>query len=162
MGIVTTRSETAFTQSTETVYDFVTNPANWTKTDPGSASIGKLPDRLPLQVGDIWEKSGPDGDQIFTWQLAIATRPRLWVFNSIGSLGHDRGGNGGMEGRISVEYHFAEPGQQTTLFTRTMTIEAYKHAPLPDRLFEQANPAKIDAYHAAIARELEALDVVDR
>ena len=39
-----------------------------------------------------------------------------------------------------------------------MTIEAYKHAPLPDALFEQVNPAKIDAYHAAIARELDALD----
>ena len=39
-----------------------------------------------------------------------------------------------------------------------MTIEAYKHAPLPDALFQQVNPAKIDAYHAAIARELDALD----
>ncbi len=28
MGLVTTSSETAFTQSPETVYDFVTNPAN--------------------------------------------------------------------------------------------------------------------------------------
>jgi hypothetical protein len=29
---VTTTSETAFTQSAETVYDVVTNPENWTKT----------------------------------------------------------------------------------------------------------------------------------
>jgi hypothetical protein len=162
LGIVTTSSETAFTQSTETVYDFVTNPSNWTKTYPGRAHIGKLPDELPLQVGDTWEESGPGGDRIFTWQLAIATRPRLWVFNSIGPLGHDRDGNGGTEGRITVQYHFTRPGEKITLFTRTMTIEAYKHAPLPDRLFEQVNPAKIDAYQAAIARELEALDVVDR
>jgi hypothetical protein len=35
-----------------------------------------------------------------------------------------------------------------------MTIEAYKHAPLPDQFFQQANPAKIDAYHEAVAREL--------
>jgi hypothetical protein len=39
-----------------------------------------------------------------------------------------------------------------------MTIEAYKHAPLPDQLFEQANPAKIDAYHAAVAREVGEID----
>ncbi|AFC56567.1 SRPBCC family protein [Mycobacterium paraintracellulare] len=153
MGIVTTTSETAFTQSAETVYDFVTNPLNWTKTYPGSAHIGGLPD-LPLKVGDTWEEAGPDGDRIFRWQLAAAVRPTLFVFTSIGRLGHGRDGNGGMEGRITVSYHFTRPGQDVTLFSRTMTIEAYKHAPLPDQLFIQANPAKIDAYHEAVAREL--------
>lgn len=153
MGIVTTTSETAFTQSAETVYDFVTNPLNWTKTYPGSAHIGGLPD-LPLKVGDTWEEAGPDGDRIFRWQLAAAVRPTLFVFTSIGRLGHDRDGNGGMEGRITVSYHFTRPGQDVTLFSRAMTIEAYKHAPLPDQLFIQANPAKIDAYHEAVAREL--------
>lgn len=153
MGIVTTTSETAFTQSAETVYDFVTNPLNWTKTYPGSAHIGGLPE-LPLKVGDTWEEAGPDGDRIFRWQLAAAVRPTLFVFTSIGRLGHDRDGNGGMEGRITVSYHFSRPGQDVTLFSRTMTIEAYKHAPLPDQLFIQANPAKIDAYHEAVAREL--------
>lgn len=153
MGIVTTTSETAFTQSAETVYDFVTNPLNWTKTYPGSAHIGGLPDP-PLKVGDTWEEAGPDGDRIFRWQLAAAVRPTLFVFTSIGRLGHDRDGNGGMEGRITVSYHFTRPGQDVTLFSRTMTIEAYKHAPLPDQLFIQANPAKIDAYHEAVAREL--------
>jgi hypothetical protein len=162
LGIVTSSSETAFARSPEILYDFVTNPANWTKTYPGSAQIDKLPEELPLQVGDTWEESGADGEQIFTWHLAIAVRPTLWVFNSVGRLGHDRDGNGGLEGRITVQYHFSRPGEDATLFTRTMTIEAYKHAPLPDRLFQQANPAKIDAYHAAIAKELEALDVVDR
>ena len=63
-------------------------------------------------------------------------------------------GNGGLEGRITVQYRFSRPGQDITLFARTMTIEARKHAPLPDRLFQQANPARIDAYHEAIAREL--------
>lgn len=128
MGIVTTTSETAFTQSAETVYDFVTNPLNWTKTYPGSAHIGGLPE-LPLKVGDTWEEAGPDGDRIFRWQLAAAVRPTLFVFTSIGRLGHDRDGNGGMEGRITVSYHFSRPGQDVTLFSRTMTIEAYKHAP---------------------------------
>lgn len=150
---MTTTSETAFTQSAETVYDFVTNPQNWTKTYPGSAHIGKLPE-LPLKVGDTWEEAGPDGKRIFSWQLAAAVRPTLFVFTSIGLLGHDRDGNGGMEGRITVSYHFTRPGQGVTLFSRTMTIEAYKHAPLPDALIAAANPANIDAYHEAVAREL--------
>lgn len=154
MGIVTASSETAFSHSPETIYDFVTNPSNWTKTYPGSTHVGGLPDRLPLKVGDTWTESGPEGGRIFTWHLAIAMRPKLWMFNSVGRLGHDPDGSGGMEGRITVQYHFTEPGAGVTLFTRTMTIEAYKHAPLPDALFTQANPAKIDAYHAAIAREL--------
>lgn len=161
MGIVTTSSETAFARPPEIIYDFVTNPANWTKTYPGSAHVTNLPDELPLQVGDTWQESGPDGHRVFTWHLAIAMRPRLWMFNSVGPLGHDRDGYGGMEGRITVQYQFTRPGQEITLFTRTMTIEAYKHAPLPDALFQQANPAKIDAYHTAIARELRSLDDSD-
>jgi hypothetical protein len=155
LGIVTTTSETAFTQSAETVYDFVTNPENWTKTYPGSAHIGDLP-QVPLTVGDTWTEAGPDGDRIFTWQLAAAVRPSLFVFTSLGRLGHDRDGNGGLDGRITVTYRFSRPGQDVTLFARTMTIEARKDTPLPDRLFQQANPARIDEYHAAVARELEA------
>ncbi|BBY79127.1 hypothetical protein MPUL_02850 [Mycolicibacterium pulveris] len=154
LGIVTTTSETAFAHRPETIYDFVTNPANWTKTYPGSAHIGGLPEALPLKVGDTWTESGPDGNRIFTWHLAIAMRPTMWVFNSVGRLGHDADGNGGMDGRITVQYHFTQPGADITLFTRTMTIEAYKHAPLPDGFFRTVNPAHIDAYHAAVAREL--------
>lgn len=154
LGIVSTSSETAFTQSPEEIYDFVTNPANWTKTYPGSAHINDLPTELPLEVGNTWTEAGPDGDRIYTWQLAIAVRPRLWVFNSVGRLGHDRDGNGGMPGRITVQYQFTQPGQDVTLFTRTMTIEAYKDSPLPDALFRIVNPANIDSYHAAVAREL--------
>lgn len=154
MGIVTTSSETAFSHAPETIYDFVTNPANWTKTYSGSTHVRGLPDHLPLKVGDAWTESGPDGDRIFSWHLAIAMRPTIWVFNSVGRLGHDGDGNGGMEGRITVQYHFTQPADGITLFTRTMTIEAYKHAPLPDAFFRMVNPANIDAYHAAIAREL--------
>lgn len=113
MGIVTTSPETAFSQSPETIYDFVTNPANRPRTCPGSAHITGLPDDRPLKVGDIWAEAGPDGDRAFTRQLA-----------------------------------------NVAPFTRT-TIEDNKHARLPDQLFQQANPAKIDAYHAAIARELK-------
>ncbi len=154
MGIVTTTSETAFTQSAEEIYDFVTNPVNWTKTYPGSAHVGRVPEKLPLEVGDRWTETGPDGTRIFTWHLAMATRPRLWMFTSVGNLGHDSEGNGGMPGRITVQYEFSTPGQDITLFRRTMTIEAYKDSPLPDGFFRTVNPANIDAYHAAIAREL--------
>ena len=158
MGIVTTSSATAFTQTAEEVYDFVTNPENWTKTYPGSAHIGGLPERLPLEVGDTWTEAGPAGDRIFTWHLAIAMRPRLFVFNSVGRLGHDREGNGGMDGRMTIQYEFTQPGQDVTLFTRTMTIESPKGTPMPDRFFQIVNPANIDAYHAAVARELAAVD----
>jgi hypothetical protein len=165
VGIVTSTSETAFTESAETVYDFVTNPENWTKTYPGSAHIGGLP-QLPLQVGDTWTETGPDGDRIFTWQLAVADRPTRFEFTSLGRLGHDRddpdGSRSGLEGRITVSYRFTRPGQDITLFSRTMTIEAHKHAPLPDRLFEQVNPARIDSYHAAVARELGHIDTGTR
>ena len=120
MGIVTTTSETAFTQSAETVYDFVTNPENWTKTYPGSAHIGNLP-ALPLKVGDTWTEAGPDGDRIFSWQLAAAVRPSFFVFTSVG-LGRvdDRDGNGGLEGRITVQYHFTRPGQDVTAFFQVL------------------------------------------
>ena len=156
MGILTTSSATAFKQSPETIYDFVSNPANWTKTYPSGAPIRNLPDRLPLHVGDTWDEASPDPDKdrVFTWQLAVATRPTLFVFTSIGLLGHDSEGNGGFEGRMTIEYHLTRPGPDTTLFTRTMTIEAYRHAPMPDGFFRIANPAHIDAYHAAVAREL--------
>jgi hypothetical protein len=32
---------------------------------------------------------------------------------------------------MTIAYHFSQPGEGVTLFTRTMTIEAYKDAPLP-------------------------------
>lgn len=157
MGIVTTSSETAFSQSAEELYDFVTNPANWVKTYPGSAHIGGLPAQLPLKVGDTWTEAGPAGDRIFTWHLAIAMRPRMFVFNSVGRLGHDGEGNGGMDGRMTIQYHFTRPGEDITLFTRTMTIEAPKGTPMPDKFFQIVNPANIDTYHAAVARELAAV-----
>jgi hypothetical protein len=157
MGIVTTSSETTFEQSAETVYDFVSNPANWTRTYLGGPIIRNLPGRLPLEVGDTWDEAHPDPakDRVFTWQLAIAVRPTLFVFSSVGRLGHDSVGDGGLEGRMTIEYHFTRPEDGRTLFTRTMTIEAYRHAPLTDGFFRMVNPAHIDHYHDAVARELE-------
>lgn len=154
MCIVTTSSQNAFAHPAGTVYDFVTDPVNWTRTYPGSRHVGGLPAHRPLRVGDTWTESGPDGDRVFSWQLVIADRPRLWVFTSVGRLGHDRDGNGGAAGRITVRYRFDRPGGDVTLFTRTMTIETDRDEPLPDAFFTIVNPAHIDAYHAAVAREL--------
>jgi hypothetical protein len=131
LDIVITTSETAFTQSAETVHDFVTNPENWTKTYPVSARINKLPE-LPLKVGNTWGDAHPDDGRTSGRHPAIATRPTL------------------------LQYHFTRPGQDITLFSRTMTVEARKEPPLPDRFFQFVNPAKIDAYHEAVARELAA------
>jgi hypothetical protein len=153
MGIATTTSETAFTQTAQEVYDFVTNPGNWPKTYPISRSVGSIPHQLPLKVGDVWTEGGPRGE-FYTWQLALATPPKLWVFTSVGKLGHDKEGQGGVDGRITVQYHFSQPAPDTTLFSRTMTVEAYRDTPLPDELFTIMSPAHIDQYHAAVAREL--------
>ena len=82
-------------------------------------------------------------------------RPAHRVHVHVGRpLGPRPDGNGGLEGRITGSYRFTRPGQGITLFSRTMTIETDKDTPLPDRFFQFANPAKIDAYHAAVAREL--------
>lgn len=156
MGIVTTSSETAYFHPAETLYDFVTDPNNWTKTYPGGPRIGGVPESLPLRVGDTWTEAHPDKDRIFTWRLAIATRPKMFVFSSMGNLSHDSDGNGGFAGRMTIAYQFTQPGKDVTLFTRTMTIEAYKDAPLHDGFFRMVNPAYIDGYHAGIARELTA------
>jgi hypothetical protein len=100
LGIVTTSSETVFARAPEVIYDFVANPTNSDDDLSGQRAHRQPARRTALKVGDTWQESGADGDRIFTWHLAIAMRPKLWMFN----------------------------------------------------------PAKIDAYHAAIARELDALD----
>lgn len=57
-----------------------------------------------------------------------------------------------------MQYHFTQPGAGT-LFSRTMTIEAYRDAPMPDKFFRIVNPAFIDRYHDAITRELDGVPV---
>ena len=156
MGIVTTSSETAFKFSPEDDLR-LRHQSGQLDQDIPRQQLHRQSGRLPLKVGDTWEEGGEDGDKIFTWHLALAARPKLWTFSSVGRLGHRRDGTGGMEGRITVQYHFTQPGQDCTLFTRTMTIEAPKDAPMPDGFFRIVNPANIDRYHAAIARELESV-----
>ncbi len=51
-----------------------------------------------MKIGDTWYEGGPGGgDKLTTWHLAIAVRPTLFVFNSLGRLRHDRDGNAGRE-----------------------------------------------------------------
>jgi hypothetical protein len=152
MGIVTTMTETAFTQSAEQLYNYVTNPENWTKSYPGSEHMSGLHD-LPLKVGDTWMEQGPAGEH-YSWQLATAVPNRLWVCNTTGRLGHDGKGNGGFEGRIMVRYEFSQPGGERTLFTRTMLVDTYRGHPLPDSVFASMNPTEAEKYHAAIAKAL--------
>ena len=42
LGIVTTSSATAFTAPAETIYDFVTDPTNWTTAYPGHPRISNV------------------------------------------------------------------------------------------------------------------------
>jgi hypothetical protein len=83
VGIVTTSSERTFTRPAEFLFDFVSNPANWTRTYPGGPQIRNLAAQLPLKVGDTWDEAHPDPekDRVFTWRLAMAMRPRLFVFS---------------------------------------------------------------------------------
>jgi hypothetical protein len=69
VGIVTTSSERTFIHPPELLYDFVSNPANWTKTYPGGPQIRNVPEQLPLKVGDTWDEAHPDPEK----------RPRVHV-----------------------------------------------------------------------------------
>ncbi len=60
MGIVTSTSETAFTQTSESVYDFVTSPVIWTKTYPGSMHIAMRPTPFAFtSVGGLEKRTQP-------------------------------------------------------------------------------------------------------
>src|SRR5260221_9777790 len=124
MGTVTLVSEASFRQSAEEVYDFVSNPANWVKTYPGSMHEEGLPSDKPLRVGDSWTETGPGG-ALYSWQVAMTVRPTLWVCYTTGRLGHAADGSGGHEGRIGIQYRFLRPGGDMTIFQRTYLIESY-------------------------------------
>lgn len=152
MGTLTVSSETAFTQSAEQVYDFVTDPRNWPKVYPGSSHITGV-ESLPLKVGDEWNEGAPP--QVFTWRLITAVRPTKWVFQSIGLLGHDPEKPGtGFTGLMTIAYTFLTPGDGVTLFHRQMSIELPKRAALPQGMIAAFEPHRIDAYHDAVARIL--------
>jgi hypothetical protein len=155
MGIVTTANEQAFTQPPEAVYDYVSNPANWPSAYPGSEREEGLPTHFPLNIGDTWVEAGPRGE-LYSWHVAIAVRPRVWVCSTFGPIGHNADGSGGVEGRITVQYRFLRPGANITLFQRTMVVETYRESPMPDSVFASMNPKEAEKYFANIARALEA------
>ena len=109
MGIVTTSSETTF----EPVHRRRSTTSSATRRTGRrpirAAQHRNLPDAA-AEVGDTWTRRVRTARRVFTWQLAIATRPTLFVFSSVGRLGHDSQGNGGLEGRMTIEYHFTRPG----------------------------------------------------
>ncbi|RZT83673.1 hypothetical protein EV383_0485 [Pseudonocardia sediminis] len=156
MGIISTASETAFTESPEAIYDVVTDPRNWPKAYPGSGAIEGV-DTLPLQVGDTWSESGVLGDLPvrYTWRLITAVRPTKWVFQSIDLLAQNHDGTGGFPGVTTIAYTFSSPGSGVTLFHRSMTTEVSKHAAIPDQVVLAHQPGAIDAYHDAIGKLLQ-------
>ena len=153
MGVVTSVTESAFKQTAEQVYDYVSNPGNWPSAYPGSTDEEGLPKHFPLKVGDIWVETGPRGER-YTWQVTIAVRPHTWGCTTIGPIGHDREGKGGVEGRINIHYRFLRPGHGVTVFQRTMSVETYKESPMPDSVFASMNPTQPEKYFAAIAKAL--------
>jgi len=153
MGIVTMVAEAAFDHPPEVLFDFVSNPANWVKTYPGSEDEEGLPGDMPLKVGDRWTETGPRGER-YSWQVAMTRRPSLWVCNTLGCLGHEKDGSGGVEGRIQIEYRFWQPNDGTTIFRRTYFTESVEGTVLPDIFLTSMNPAHAETYFAGIAREL--------
>lgn len=153
MGIVSMVAQATFTQSAEQVYDFVSNPANWVKTYPGSEAEAGLPRDKPLKVGDIWVETGPRQER-YKWQVAVAVRPTLWVCNTLDRLGYEADGSGGDEGRIEIRYRFLRPGGGITVFERTYITESRKGSVLPDVFLTSMNPAHAETYFKGIAREL--------
>src|ERR1700722_14121476 len=98
-------AEAFFNHSAEKVYDFVSNPANWVKTYPGSEHEEGLPRDGALKAGDTWVETGPRGER-YSWQVAMAVRPSLWVCTTTGPHGHKADGTGGCEGRIGMQHCF--------------------------------------------------------
>lgn len=153
MGIVTMVAETAFPQSAEQVYDFVSDPANWVKTYPGSEDEEGLPHDMPLKVGDGWVETGPRGER-YSWQVAVADRPTLWVCNTVGPLGFEADGSGGVDGRIEIRYRFFRPGGDVTVFERTYITESRPGSVLPDIFLTSMNPVHAETYFEGIRKEL--------
>lgn len=154
MALVTTVNETAFTQSAEQVYDFVSDPGNWPQAYPGSVHEAGLSQGAALKIGDTWVETGPRGE-LYSWHVAIAVRPRIWVCSTFGPIGHDKNGGGGVEGRITVQYRFLRPGGDITLFQRTMVVETCKESPMPDSVFASMNPTQSEVYFDNIRAALE-------
>jgi hypothetical protein len=154
MGLLTSTSESLFSQPAAQVYDFVTNPENWPLTYPGSTGVEGL--RTPLKVGDTWSETALlDGlDCRFDWIVTSAQRPRLWEFQSLGRLAQNRDGSGGFDGVHTVTYEFLDPGDGLTLFRRRMSMRMPRHGRMHRSILLAYDPVNTDRYHEAVATYL--------
>ena len=91
LGIVTTSSETTFEQSARTIYDFVSNPANWTKTYPGrprASAICRTVFRSRSATPGTKALPIRRRDQVYPrGSLPIAHASDLFVFRSVRAPG---------------------------------------------------------------------------
>ena len=93
-----------------------------------------------------------------TWTLIAAERPRKWLIQQVDGMGQPINGGPGVEGITTISYEFESVDQSSCLFTRTLRCVLPRGVRMPDELLVAcAQPAGIDAYHAAIARELDKL-----
>ena len=159
MGSFTTESQTVFDHPAEAIYDFVSDPHNWPKTFKGSAGIADQNLRIPLTVGDSWTEFIKVSDRFScrsTWTLIIAERPRKWVIQQVDRIGEQADGSGGVDGITTIAYSFEPAGDGRTLFHRSLTCELPRGVRIADELLiARAQPAGIDGYHDAVARELD-------
>ena len=160
MGSFTAESQTLFHHSPEAIYDFVSNPHNWPKTFKGSAGTSSELS-IPLKIGDNWTELVSVSDTFScrsTWTLIIAERPRKWAIQQIDRIGEQADGTGGVDGITTIVYSFAPTGEGKTIFHRSLTTELPRGVRIPDELLiARAQPAGIDGYHEAVARELDAI-----
>ena len=106
MGVISVTSETAFSYPAEVIYDFVSNPANWRRTFPGSAGVkDDEPLELPLKVGATWTEKAPlkANTYLLHYTLIAAVPPRKWVFQQVDNLGCKADGTPGVDG---ISTHF--------------------------------------------------------
>ncbi|MDP9090253.1 MAG: SRPBCC family protein [Pseudomonadota bacterium] len=160
MGSFTAESQTLLHHPAEAIYDFVSNPHNWPKTYKGSAGIA---DALtwPLKVGDSWTELIKVSETFScrsSWTLIIAERPRKWAIQQVDRIGEQADGTGGVDGITTIVYSFQQLSERVTIFHRSLTTELPRGVRIPDELLiVRGQPAGIDGYHDAVARELDAM-----
>ena len=160
MGSFAATSQTLIGHPVEAVYDFASNPNNWPKTYKGSHAIAdQLP--FPLKVGASWTEIVKLSDTFScrsTWTLIAAERPRKWLIQQVDGIAQPLDGGPGVDGITTISYEFEPVDGSSCLFTRTLRCALLRGVRIPDELLVAcAQPAGIDAYHAAITRELDKL-----
>ena len=160
MGSFTAESQSLFHHPAQDIYDFVSDPHNWPKTYKGSAGIADLLS-LPLKVGDSWTELVKVSENFScrsSLTLIIAERPRKWAIQQVGRIGEQADGTGGVDGITTIIYSFEPVSEAMTIFHRSLNTELPRGVRIPNELLVvRGQPAGIDGYHDAVARELEAI-----